>query len=86
MKTGSITYNGKNSLTDLGIYVTGSCSFDAAELDIDKYQVAGRNGDIIIPKNRYKNISISYPAFIPMGFENKAQSVRNWLRSAKGYS
>lgn len=86
MKTGSITYNGKNSLTDLGIYVTGSGSFDAAELDIDKYQVAGRNGDIIIPKNRYKNISVSYPAFIPKGFDGKVQSVRNWLRSAKTYA
>lgn len=86
MKTGSITYNGKNSLTDLGIYVTGSGSFDAAELDVDRYEVAGRNGDIIIPKNRYKNISISYPAFIPKGFEGKVQSVRNWLRSAKTYA
>lgn len=86
MKTGSITYNGKNSLTDLGIYVTGSGSFDAAELDVDRYEVAGRNGDIIIPKNRYKNISISYPAFIPKEFDGKVQSVRNWLRSAKTYA
>ena len=80
-----LTYNGKKS-TDLGVYVTGSGSFDAAELDVDRYEVAGRNGDIIIPKNRYKNIPISYPAFIPKGFDGKAQSVRNWLRSAKTYA
>ena len=80
-----LTYNGKKS-TDLGVYVTGSGSFDAAELDVDRYEVAGRNGDIIIPKNRYKNIPISYPAFIPKGFDGKVQSVRNWLRSAKTYA
>ena len=85
MKTGSITYNGKNSL-ELGVYTTGSGSFDAAELDVDKYEVAGRNGDVIIPKNRYKNIEVIYPAFIPKQFGDKVQSVRNWLRSAKVYS
>lgn len=85
MKTGSITYNGKNSL-ELGVFTTGSGSFDAAELDVDKYEVAGRNGDVIIPNNRYKNIEVIYPAFIPKQFGDKVQSVRNWLRSAKVYS
>lgn len=85
MKTGSITYNGKNSL-ELGVFTTGSGSFDAAELDVDKYEVAGRNGDVIIPNNRYKNIEVIYPAFIPKQFGDKVQSVRNWLRSAKAYS
>lgn len=85
MKTGSITYNGKNSL-ELGVFTTGSGSFDAAELDVEKYEVPGRNGDVIIPKNRYKNIEVIYPAFIPKQFGDKVQSVRNWLRSAKVYS
>lgn len=80
-----LTYNGKKS-TDLGVYVTGSGSFDAAEMDADKYEIAGRNGDLIIPKNRYKNIVVNYPAFIPKAFQNKAQSIRNWMRSAKAYA
>lgn len=72
--------------TDLGVYVTGSGSFDAAEMDADKYEIAGRNGDLIIPKNRYKNIVVTYPAFIPKAFQEKAQSIRNWMRSAKAYA
>ena len=86
MNTGTLTYNGKNSLTDFNIYVTGSGSFDAAELDYDRYEIAGRNGDLIIPKNRYKNIQVSYPAFIPKAFMNGVQSVRNWMRSSKVYA
>ena len=81
----SLTYNGMKS-TDLGVYVTGSGSFDAAEMDADKYEIAGRNGDLIIPKNRYKNIVVTYPAFIPKAFQEKAQSIRNWMRSAKAYA
>ena len=81
----SLTYNGMKS-TDLGVYVTGSGSFDAAEMDADKYEIAGRNGDLIIPKNRYKNIVVTYPAFIPKAFQEKAQSIRKWMRSAKAYA
>lgn len=85
MKTGSITYNGKNSL-ELGVYTTGSGSFDAAELDVDKYEIPGRNGDLILSNNRYKNIEITYPAFIPKAFMDKVQNVRNWLRSSRVYA
>lgn len=85
MKTGSITYNGKNSL-ELGVYTTGSGSFDAAELDVDKYEIPGRNGDLILSNNRYKNIEITYPAFIPKAFMDKVQNVRNWLRSSRIYA
>lgn len=81
----SLTYNGMKS-TDLGVYVTGAGSFDAAEMDADKYEIAGRNGDLIIPKNRYKNIVVTYPAFIPKAFQEKAQSIRNWMRRAKAYA
>ena len=81
----SLTYNGTKS-TDLGVFVTGSGSFDAAELDVEKIEVPGRNGDVILPRNRFKNIEITYPAFIPKAFQNNAQNIRNWLRSAKTYA
>lgn len=81
----SLTYNGTKS-TDLGVYVTGSGSFDAAEFDVDKYEIPGRNGDLILSNNRYKNVEITYPAFIPKAFMDKVQNVRNWLRSSKVYA
>ena len=84
-KIHTLTYNGTKS-SDLGVFVTGSGSFDAAELDVDKYEIPGRNGDLILSNNRYKNIEVIYPAFIPKAFMDKVQSVRNWLRSAKVYS
>lgn len=84
-KIHTLTYNGTKS-SDLGVFVSGSGSFDAAEFDVDKYEIPGRNGDLILSNNRYKNIEITYPAFIPKAFMDKAQNVRNWLRSSKVYA
>lgn len=84
-KIHTLTYNGTKS-SDLGVFVSGSGSFDAAEFDVDKYEIPGRNGDLILSNNRYKNIEITYPAFIPKAFMDKVQNVRNWLRSSKTYA
>ncbi len=81
----SLTYNGTKS-TDLGIFVTGSGSFDAAEMDAEKYEIPGRNGDLILSKNRYKNITVTYPAFVPRSFKTDVQNIRNWMRSTKTYA
>lgn len=84
-KIHTLTYNGTKS-SDLGVFVTGSGSFDAAEFDVDKYEIPGRNGDLILSNDRYKNIEITYPAFIPKAFMDKVQNVRNWLRSSRVYA
>lgn len=84
-KIHTLTYNGTKS-SDLGVFVSGSGSFDAAEFDVDKYEIPGRNGDLLLSNNRYKNIEITYPAFIPKAFMDKVQNVRNWLRSSKTYA
>lgn len=70
----------------MGIFITGSGTYNAAELDVTSYQIPGRNGDLIISNNRYKNIRVEYPAFIPNSFEANVQDVRNWMRSAKTYA
>lgn len=80
-----LTYNGTNA-SSLGVFVTGSGTFNAPELDITRYEVPGRNGDIILSNHRYKNIDVAYPAFIPDAFMAEVQSIRNWLRSSVGYA
>lgn len=81
----SVTYNGVTS-TSLGVFVGGAGAYGAAALDITKYEIPGRNGDLIIPNNRWKNITIAYPAFIPSDFEIRVQMVRNWLTSSRAYA
>lgn len=85
MRTGTLTWSGYNSLTDFGVYISGAGEHNAAEADVTVYQIPGRNGDLVISNDRYKNIEVRYPAFIAHGFAAKEQGVRNWLRSAVNY-
>lgn len=85
MNIGKLTYAGKNSLTDFGVYVTGSGTHNAAERDTTTFSIAGRNGDLIVDNGRYKNIPVIYPAFIPHTFGAEEQKVRNWLRTGAAY-
>lgn len=84
MKIGKVTFNSTAS-DSLGIFVSGNGTYDAADLDMTSYTVPGRSGNILLSNNRYKNIDVIYPAFIPNGFEAGVQAVRNWMRGVTGY-
>lgn len=84
-KIGKVKYNGK-STADLGVIVSGEASFDAAAPDYTSYQIPGKNGDLMLSNNRFLNIDVTYPAFIPADFEERVQAIRNWMRSARSYA
>lgn len=77
-------FNGK-SCRDFGIYVSGSGTFNAPELDVTSYEIPGRNGDLVISNGRYKNIQVAYPAFIRSNFRHNAAAARAWLLQPEGY-
>lgn len=81
---GSFWFDGINS-KDRGIYVSGSGTFDSPEPDIEKIEVPGKSGDLLVDKNRYKNVSLTYPAFIRTQFRELTDLTRQWLLSPKGY-
>lgn len=78
------TFNGKSS-KDFGVYISGLNTFGAPERDVDTISISGRNGDLTLDNGRYKNIDISYPAFIFDRFDNNIEGLRNFLLSQKGY-
>ena len=70
---------------DFGIYVSGQNTFNGAEKDCKTIDIPGRNGSLLISQNRYKNISVSYPAFIRTNFLPNSNAAREWLLGSKGY-
>ena len=84
MEVNSITFDGVNSL-DYGLYVSGSATFSSAETDYKKVSVPGRNGDLLISNNRYKNVNVQYPAVVFRDLEENVMRIRNWLMSTNGY-
>lgn len=84
-KIGKISFNGTWSDT-LGLFVTGSATYNAAEPDVTPYHVPGRNGDLLISNNSYLNVEVTYPAFLPYSLKTRVQNVRNWMRSTMSYA
>lgn len=74
MGLNSLTFNSINSLA-YGVYISGTGVFNAPSRDREMIEVPGRNGDIINDRGRYRNIEITYPAFIIKDF---AEKVRLW--------
>lgn len=58
-----IFFNGK-SLADFGVHCSGDGVFNSPEKDFETVEVPGRNGDLHIFNERFKNIDITYKAFI----------------------
>ena len=58
-----IFFNGK-SLADFGVHVSGDGVFNSPEKDFETVEVPGRNGDLHIFNERFKNVDLTYKAFI----------------------
>lgn len=70
------------SMKEFGIYVSGENTFGAPEWQYESISIPGRNGDLTIPQKRFKNITVSYPAFITSKFAENAAAARFYLLSA----
>ena len=79
-----LTFNGKSS-KEYGVYISGLNTFNSAERDTESISVPGRNGDLTFDNGRFKNVDITYPAFIYADFDNNVKGLRNFLLSQRGY-
>lgn len=79
-----LIFNGYNS-KDYGVYISGLNTFVGAERDVEVVSVAGRNGDLTIDKGRFKNVPITYPAFIYDKFDMNVSAFRGILLNSRGY-
>lgn len=84
----SLEFDGVNSL-DYGIYITGESVYNAPERDVESLEIAGRSGDYLLDKGRWKNIDVTYTAGAfgsdQSEFATKIRQFRNLLASRYGY-
>ena len=79
-----LTFNNV-STKDYGVYISGLNTYNAPEKDVEIISIPGRNGDLTIDNGRYKNVDVSYPAFIYDNFDQNVEGLRNYLLSQNGY-
>lgn len=80
----SLIFGGVNS-ADFNVYISGGGTFSAPERNVERVSVPGRNGDLIIDNGKWNNISVTYPAFIPSGFEQNIEGFRAAMCRKTGY-
>lgn len=86
---GLIIYNGRSS-RDFGLEVWQPPDYQIPEKDYETIHVPGRDGDLIIDKDSFKNVSRTYVVSVSKngksGFTSMANALSEWLHSASGYA
>lgn len=80
-----LTFNGVNS-TAYGVYISGQGTFSAPQKEANFISIPGRNGDLIGKSDKFRNLELTYPAFIYTNFKNNIRDFRNFLNSINGYA
>lgn len=80
----SFTFNGINSKS-LGVICSGSGTFNAPERDVTEVEIPGRSGNLVIDNKRFRNVAVTYPAFITTDFAANTAAVRSWLLAPASY-
>jgi len=77
----------KKDLTDFGVDVRGDSTYISPERDVETVSIPGRNGDLLIDNGRYKNVTISYPAYILRKFREASyfDALRAFFMANNGY-
>lgn len=85
---GNVKFGGI-STRDLDLVIQSPPAYNFPEKDVEIQHVPGRNGDIVIDKNCYKNVDRSYSvaAVFKSGtdFISNSEKIIQWLTSKSGY-
>ncbi|MCI1632371.1 MAG: hypothetical protein LKI22_00130 [Liquorilactobacillus nagelii] len=81
-------FNGHNS-KEFNMYINAEINISSSQPDYSTIEVPGRDGDLILPNNRYKSFSQAVPVIFLGGYKDtmsKIEQVRRWLLSDTGIS
>ena len=78
-------FNGYYSY-EMGLIVEKKSIYNGPQPDFEMISVPGRDGDVILDHNRYKNVEVSYTVSF-IGTKEKAAALRQWLcaKAVYGY-
>ena len=80
----TFVYNGMLS-SDYGLVLSGEDTWTRAQPDVQRISVPGRNGDIILPGNRFKNMDITYHCGIIRDMRRNFDALAERLGASPGY-
>ena len=77
-------YNGKKS-QDFNMVLSGEDTWRKSMPDIERMQIPGRNGDLLLSNHRYSNVDITYHVGFRRDFDRNYTAFMNFLLKEPGY-
>lgn len=77
-------YNGRSS-QDFSLILSGEDVWKKAVPDLERTEIPGRNGDLLLSNQRYKNVELTYHVGIPKDFSENYTAFTNFLLKDPGY-
>ena len=77
-------YNGKSS-EDFGLILSGEDTWGRSMPDVERMQIPGRNGDLLLSNKRYDNVTITYHVGLRRDFRVNYTAFMNFLLNHPGY-
>lgn len=80
--------DGKHSY-DFNLYISGDGTYLSPEKNVDEVTIPGRNGTLLFEEGEsgqsYKNVDVTYKAFIFPDFDQNITKLRSYLLTRQGY-
>lgn len=73
-----------SGMGDQVAFVLGRSGFAVAERDYDSIPVPGRDGELTVDNNRWKNVPGTYKCFIQSGYDQARLQIQRWLSALGG--
>lgn len=80
-----LTFAGKSS-RDFGVFISGAKTFGSGARDFEQISIPGRNGDLLFDNGRFKNVKVTYSAYIVRNFNTNYNAFNSWLMSKRAYA
>ena len=77
-------YNGRRS-QDFNLVLSGEDSWKKPLPDLERMQIPGRNGDLLLSNHRYDNVSLTYHVGIKRDFDVNFTAFMEFLLTEPGY-
>lgn len=79
-----LEFAGKSS-QEFNIRISGEGTYNRPERNYEEYEVKGRNGKLVIDDGSFKNILITYPAYVMDDMPQRIENFANYMSKFAGY-
>ena len=84
MRDNVIIFDGVQT-DEFSTFITNAGVYESPQPEYERVEIEGRNGDLLLEKGKYSNVTVKYPAVIYKDFVKNYMKLRSFMLSRNGY-